>query len=65
MKKILKVLGLIIAIYIIIGIIFALKCYFSYDPDYTSFPNNLTTFVLNILLWPFNFGAVRSLTSSL
>ena len=55
MENSLKILGFIVAVYIGIGLIFALRFSFFYDPNYTSFPNNLTVFLFNTFLWPLHF----------
>ena len=55
MKKTFKILGLIVAAYIVIGLVFAIKYSLTYDPNYTSYPNDLTIFLLNTFMWPLNF----------
>jgi hypothetical protein len=52
MKKAFKIILLIIGIYILIGIFHALSYSISYDPKVTSFPNDLSMFLMNVIFAP-------------
>jgi len=48
----LKILVGAICLYLIVGIFFATRFALRYDPAVTSVPNTVTTFVLNVVMWP-------------
>ena len=52
MKMIIKIILALAALYVVIGIVQAIQFSLAYDPTYTSAPNNVPTFIMNVLFWP-------------
>jgi hypothetical protein len=51
MNTYLKILLVIVAVYIVIGLVIATRWAITYDPKINSFPNNPVAFILNTLFW--------------
>lgn len=47
-----KVAAVALCLYLLIGIYHATQFAIDYDPSFNSIPNNITTFVINVLTWP-------------
>ncbi len=52
MSPFLKIALVVVCVYIAIGIFFATKWAITYDPTFTSMPNNAVTFLINVITWP-------------
>ncbi len=52
MNLVIKIVSIIVFVYVLIGIFQAVTWSVSYDPARESAPNNLSSFILNTLLWP-------------
>jgi hypothetical protein len=52
MKIVTKIVLISVLLYLIIGAFFAIRWSVTYDPHKTSFPNDATSFIINMLMWP-------------
>ncbi|MDR3558378.1 MAG: hypothetical protein P4L61_02500 [Candidatus Pacebacteria bacterium] len=54
MNKVEEVLIGILTVYVVIGATFGASYSITYNPSIATNPNNFTTFLQNVILWPLN-----------
>ncbi len=60
MKRTARIILIIVALYILTGIVHATKWSINYDPSQNLAPNNAKFFIFNTLVWPFGFDVSSS-----